>query len=117
MARYSFQVKKSVARDVLEPVALRTSRTRRSKASPKQLSRAELPETLRAIPKRDVARILKRMAALADEPRGADCEKLSSRELYRVRQGKYRILYEIRDADRAIVVVKVAHRSKAYDNM
>jgi mRNA interferase RelE/StbE len=87
MARYSFQVKKSVARE------------------------------LRAIPKRDVARILKRMAALADEPRGTDCEKLSSRELYRVRQGKYRILYEIRDADRAIVVVKVAHRSKAYDNM
>jgi mRNA interferase RelE/StbE len=56
------------------------------------------------------------MAALADEPRGTDCEKLSSRELYRVRQGKYRILYEIRDADRTVVVVKVAHRSKAYDN-
>jgi mRNA-degrading endonuclease RelE of RelBE toxin-antitoxin system len=34
-----------------------------------------------------------------------------------VRQGKYRILYEIRDADRTVVVVKVAHRSKAYDNM
>ena len=86
MARYRLEIRKSVSRD------------------------------LRFIPKRDVARILKRIDTLADEPRGPDSEKLSSRELYRVRQGSYRILYEIRDVDHAVVVVKVAHRSKAYDS-
>ncbi len=85
MASYSLQVKKSVCKD------------------------------LRSISKRDVARILRRIAALVDEPRGPDSEKLSSRELYRVRQGDYRILYEIRDADHTVTVVRVAHRSKAYE--
>ncbi len=85
MARYSLEIKRSVAKD------------------------------LRDIPKKDVARLLKRISALADEPRGPDSQKLTSRELYRVRQGRYRILYEIRDADSSIIVVKIALRSKAYD--
>ena len=85
MARYSLLFKESVAKD------------------------------LRSVPKQDLARILKRIRTLADEPRGEGSEKLSGQERYRLRQGSYRILYEVHDDAREIVVVKVGHRRNVYD--
>jgi len=82
MARYRLAFKKSVAKD------------------------------LRAVPKKDVARILKRIVALSDDPRAPGCEKLSGRERYRARQGVYRIVYEIIDDALVIIVVKVGHRGE-----
>ena len=69
---------------------------------------------LRAIPPADIKRILNRIDTLADDPRGAGCIKLSAQERYRVRQGLYRIVYEIRDETLIVQVVKVAHRSTVY---
>jgi mRNA interferase RelE/StbE len=69
---------------------------------------------LRPLPAKDVTRILQRIEALADDPRGSGCEKLSGQERYRVRQGTYRILYEIHDRELVIVVVKVGHRREIY---
>ncbi len=69
---------------------------------------------LRRISKQDVRRILKRIDALAADPRGEGCIKLSAQERYRVRQGLYRILYEIRDEVLVVHVVKVGHRSIVY---
>lgn len=71
---------------------------------------------MRNIPKADIARILKKIDGLADNPRGEDCVKLSAQERYRVRQGLYRIVYEIRDEMLIVVVVKVGHRSAVYKN-
>ena len=70
---------------------------------------------LKAIPKSDIARILKRIDALADDPRGTGCEKLSGQEKCRVRQGVYRIVYEIEDDRLIVTVVKVGHRGQVYD--
>jgi len=69
---------------------------------------------LRSIPKRDIKKILRRIEALQDNPRGEDCIKLSSQERYRIRQGVYRIIYEIQELELVIMVVKVAHRSTVY---
>lgn len=69
---------------------------------------------LRTVPKPDVARILERIAALGSDPRPAGCEKLSGRERYRIRQGDYRILYEILDTEGVLLVVKVGHRRDVY---
>ena len=69
---------------------------------------------LRPTPKRDVARILKRIEGLADDPRPEGCEKLTDRERYRIRQGDYRIVYEVQDDARIVTVVKIAHRREAY---
>ena len=69
---------------------------------------------LRHLPDKDVKRILKRIDALRYEPRPAGCEKLSARERYRVRQGVYRIIYEIKDEELIIIVVKVGHRREVY---
>jgi mRNA interferase RelE/StbE len=69
---------------------------------------------LRGIPKKDVARILKCFDSLAEDPRGTGCEKLSGQERYRVRQGVYRIVYEIQDNVLVVVVVTVGHRKEVY---
>ena len=70
---------------------------------------------LKAIPKSDVVRILKRIDMLADDPRGPGCEKLSGQEKYRVRQGVYKIIYGILDKRLIVTVVKVGHRGQVYE--
>ena len=69
---------------------------------------------LRQIPRKDVARILKRIEALRVEPRPAGVEKLSGQEKFRIRQGVYRIIYEIRDDKLIVVVIKIGHRRDVY---
>jgi mRNA interferase RelE/StbE len=73
-----------------------------------------IAKDFRSIPKQDVQRILKRIDSLADNPRAEGCIKLSGQENYRVRQGLYRIVYEIRDSVLVINVIKVGHRSAIY---
>lgn len=70
---------------------------------------------LKPIPGVDVKRILARIDLLADDPRGSGCEKLSGQERYRVRQGVYRIVYEIEDNRLIVTVVKVGHRGQIYE--
>ena len=67
-----------------------------------------------AIPKKDLRRILDRIAALANDPRPPGCEKLSGQDRYRLRQGRYRIVYSIQDDELTVWVVKVGHRKHIY---
>ena len=69
---------------------------------------------LGALPPKDRRRIVAKIRRLSTEPRPSGSEKLSGHELYRVRQGNYRILYAITDADLVLVVVKIGHRSDVY---
>ena len=69
---------------------------------------------LRDLPKKDVSRILKCFDVLAEDPHGQGCEKLTGQDRYRVRQGSYRIIYEIQDDVLVVVVVKVGHRRDVY---
>lgn len=69
---------------------------------------------LRRIPKKEVARILSRIEALAAEPRPPSAEKLSGQEKYRIRQGVYRVLYEIADKELIVVIVKIGHIRDVY---
>ena len=69
---------------------------------------------LRVIPKNDIQKILSKINSLADDPRGDGCIKLSGKETYRVRQGLYRIIYEIENGLLVVNVIKVAHRSHVY---
>jgi mRNA interferase RelE/StbE len=69
---------------------------------------------LRGIPRADVKRILTRMEGLRNDPRAPGCEKLSGAELYRVRQGMYRIVYEIHDEWIVVEVIRVGHRGEVY---
>ena len=52
---------------------------------------------IEALPKKERTRIIKKIQGLASNPRPTGCEKLTSEEKYRVRQGRYRIIYLIKD--------------------
>lgn len=69
---------------------------------------------LRGVPKSDIRRLLNRIESLRDEPRPAGCEKLTGRELYRIRQGVYRVVYSVDDDRVVIEVIKVGHRRDVY---
>lgn len=84
MARYRIEVKKSAVRE------------------------------LGSIPKRDLRLVVARIRSLADDPRPPGSKKLAAQEKYRIRQGRYRILYTIEDKALVVYVVKVAHRRDVY---
>jgi mRNA interferase RelE/StbE len=81
----------------------------------KVVFRRSVYKDLKPIPASDLRRIIARIDSLADDPRGVGCEKLSGQERYRVRQGVYRIIYEIIDDQLIVTVVKVGHRRDVYD--
>jgi len=83
-------------------------------ASYRLIFKQSVAKDLHRIPKPDVVRILKRIDALANDPRPSGSEKLSAQERYRVRQGVYRIVYEIQDEVLVVLVVKVGHRREVY---
>ena len=78
MASYSIRIKKS-ARKELEAIDTKAERRR----------------------------IVKRIESLAEDPRPRGSIRLSGLERYRIRQGKYRILYYIEDRELVVYVIKV----------
>lgn len=85
MARYSLRIKQSAIRE-LDAVATKADRRR----------------------------IVKRIESLTDNPRPPGARKLSGREYYRIRQGRYRILYSIRDRELVVYVIRIADRKDVY---
>jgi len=73
-----------------------------------------IDKELRKIPKTEQIKILKRIKALAVNPRPHGCEKLTDQNKYRIRQGDYRIIYTIEDNELIAWVIKVGHRKDIY---
>lgn len=85
MAKYRLRIKKS-ARKELESIATKADRRR----------------------------VIKRIQLLTDDPRPPGALKLSGLERYRIRQGRFRILYTIEDAVLTIQVIKIGDRKDVY---
>jgi mRNA interferase RelE/StbE len=66
------------------------------------------------LPKADCKRVVAKIQRLASNPRPNGCEKLSGAEKYRIRQGDYRILYEIDNSTKLVTIVKVGNRREVY---
>ena len=65
--------------------------------------------------KKDRQRIVARILALAEEPRPVGSEKLAGEsDRYRIRVGRYRIVYSIADDELLVLVVRVADRKDVY---
>ena len=67
-----------------------------------------------SIPKKDLKRILARIKMLAQDPRPFGSEKLTGQERYRIRQGRYRIVYSIQENELIVWIVKIGHRKDVY---
>jgi mRNA interferase RelE/StbE len=77
----------------------------------------KVEKQLQRIPKNQLERIVFTMRSLRDNPRPSGCVKLEE-QLYRVRQGQYRIIYAVFDDQVVIVICKVARRSEdTYKNI
>ena len=76
--------------------------------------KASVEKDFSTIPKKDLKKLLKRIEGLANNPRPWGCEKLTGQERYRLRQGRYRMVYSIQDNQLTVCVVKVAHRKDIY---
>ena len=68
------------------------------------------------IAKNDRIRIIEKIKSLAQNPHPTGSKKLSGQEKYRMRQGNYRILYQVIDDELIINVIKVGHRQDIYKN-
>lgn len=85
-------------------------------ASYRLLIKASAQKELLAVQdKKQRQRLVAKIAGLAGNPRPHGCQKLAGAEnLYRLRQGQYRIVYEIREAELVVLVIKLGHRREIY---
>jgi mRNA interferase RelE/StbE len=80
----------------------------------KVVFRKSVTRDLRPITDRDLQKILTTLECLSEDPRPSGIEKLSGQDRYRIRQGNYRIIYEINNNEIVVVVVKTGHRKDVY---
>jgi len=71
----------------------------------KQLDR--LPANIRR-------RVVAALEDLRHDPRPPGCAKLTGDDLWRIGGGVYRVVYQIRDVELIILVVRIAHRKDVY---
>jgi len=70
---------------------------------------------LRRLPADVVRRIARQIRGLTADARPAGCRKLTESEnAYRIRVGDYRIVYEVEDARRRVLVQAIGHRKDIY---
>ena len=70
---------------------------------------------LEAVPKDDLKKIAKRIDKLQQDPFPLGHEKLSGKEdLYRIRQGNFRVIYSVEGKKLIILILKIGHRREIY---
>jgi mRNA interferase RelE/StbE len=58
-------------------------------------------------------RIIEKLEEIGKDPRGTDSKKLDE-ATYRVRVGDYRIIYNVNDKERKVVITRIRHRREVY---
>ncbi len=66
------------------------------------------------IPNKYFINIKKKIESLSENPRATGSLKLTNQEIYRIRVGVYRIIYEINDTKQEITISRVRHRKDIY---
>jgi len=70
---------------------------------------------LKRLPTSTLDRIVHQIKTLAENPRPLGCRKITgSKNDWRIRIGDYRVLYEVNDRAKAVMVMRVRHRREAY---
>lgn len=72
-------------------------------------------QDLKRLSPRNFQSVISHVKALAENPRPAGCRKISSSvNDWRIRVGDYRVIYEVKDDEKAVRVMRVRHRREAY---
>jgi mRNA interferase RelE/StbE len=71
---------------------------------------------LASLPAKIRGRIDKKILALAKEPRPHQAKPLQGKikDLFRLRVGDYRIVYQVRDVLLIVLVIRIGHRREVY---
>jgi len=69
---------------------------------------------LAALPRPEFLRVDSCILSLKENPRPAGCKKLKGREGWRIRVGSYRIIYDVDDTQRTVLIRDVLHRKDVY---
>ncbi len=71
-------------------------------------------KALADLPKGDYERVRDVVASLAENSRPSGCKKLSGRNGWRIREGDYRVIYEVDDENQQVTVLDLGHRRDIY---
>ncbi|MCI0371152.1 MAG: type II toxin-antitoxin system RelE/ParE family toxin [candidate division NC10 bacterium] len=74
------------------------------------MASARVEKQLAAVSEADRAHVVTRLLALADQPRPKGGKALA-RNVYRLRVGRYRVIYKIFDREQIVLIGKVAPRA------
>ena len=77
--------------------------------------RRAVQKQLGKLAEHDYEIIAKAISALEQEPRPKRVKKLAESSLWRIRVGQYRVVYNIDDEERLVIVVWVARRREDTD--
>lgn len=69
---------------------------------------------MKRIPKKDQLRISGVIDSLAENPLPPKALKLTGRDGYRIRVGRYRIIYSFNNRVFRVLVIQIGHRKNAY---
>ncbi len=69
---------------------------------------------LAKLPKEIILRLKKKISLLKIKPVPQNATHLSGNKLFRIRIGKYRVIYEINYSRKIIGIIKIDKRSRAY---
>ena len=69
---------------------------------------------LAKIPASDYKKVKSAILDLAHNPRPSGSKKLKGRPGWRIRQGNYRVIYEIQDDKLIIIIVDIGNRKDIY---
>lgn len=71
-------------------------------------------KALGTLPARDFERVRDAIRELGETPRPVGCKKLVGRDGWRIRVGRYRVVYEVQDRALVVLVLDVGDRKDIY---
>jgi mRNA interferase RelE/StbE len=71
-------------------------------------------QDLAALPRDVLTRVREAVDLLQDQPRPPGVKKLRPHGPHRIRVGDYRVLYDIHDAQKLVMILRVRHRREVY---
>lgn len=70
------------------------------------------------LPVNEIGKIIARIKSLANNPTPSGVQKLKGKiNLWRIRSGKYRIIYSILEKEVIIEIIRIRHRKDSYKNI
>ena len=79
--------------------------------------RRKAQRSLDRLPEGDFDAVLDAVKGLANSPRPKGVEKIKTAGLWRIRQGDYRIVYNIDDGQKIVTVLRIGHRREIYRSL